>query len=309
MSVVRIGTRKSLLAMEQARLVGEGVRARCPGFAYELVGLTTTGDRIQDKPLDKIGGKGLFVRELDRALVTGEIDAAVHSLKDLPAELDPRIRVAGFSPREDPRDVLALPRTAAGTPLPGAPDPRDVRALAAWLQARRLPVGCSSARRRLQLQALLPGVPVEPVRGFVNTRRAQRDHGPYGARVLAAAGRERLGLAARIDRALAPEEMLPSAGQGIVPATVRADDRASWMDGYSDEDASACGRAERAFTRALGADCAMPCAAYAVPRGEGSLWLRGLYATPDGRICLRDEAVLARDACEEEAAALARSLL
>ena len=106
------------------------------------MGLTTTGDRIQDKPLDKIGGKGLFVRELDRALVTGEIDAAVHSLKDLPAELDPRIRVAGFSPREDPRDVLALPRTAAGTPLPGAPDPRDVRALAAWLQARRLPVGC-----------------------------------------------------------------------------------------------------------------------------------------------------------------------
>ncbi len=285
--VVRIGTRRSALAMEQARLVGEGLRAAARGrgveLAFELVGITTAGDRILDRPLDEIGGKGLFIREIDRAMLDGSIDIAVHSYKDLPVELDPRIAVGAVSPREDPRDVLVLPAGA------DAPDARDARALAARLRATGLPVGCSSARRRVQLRELLPGVPVASVRGNVNTRLEKLDAGSYAALVLAAAGLRRLGLEGRIDRAFSLGEMLPAAGQGAMAVTVaRGADPAlrALLDAYSDRTAALCVPAERAFTRALGGDCSTPCGAYAQVAG-GELLLEGLFADPAGGPCLR----------------------
>ncbi len=319
MRAIRIGTRTSALALEQARLVGEGIRACNPGLSYELVGYTTSGDRIQDRPLDEVGGKGLFVRELDRALAEGEVDIAAHSMKDLPAQLDPAVRIAALSPREDPFDVLVLPRGPEGGRLGSTPDPGDLRALAAWLCERSLAVGCSSARRRVQLLRLEPSLPVRPVRGNVNTRLEKLDRGEYGALVLAAAGLARLGLADRVDRRFSAEEMVPSAGQGVLAVTARADARLPWLDRYDDRSLERmCGRVERAFVQALDGDCTTPCGAYARVAGA-AIELLGMYASPDGA-CVRtcrgrvvpDEGADARAVeagLARQAASLARALL
>ena len=170
---LRIGTRESRLAVAQAELVGEALKAAHPGLRVALVAMKTTGDRILDRPLDLIGGKGLFVRELDAALRAGRADLAVHSCKDLPMELPEDLPLAALTRREDPRDALVLPRGAKT--LSG-------------------PIGCSSLRRKLQLRELLPGVEVVPIRGNVLTRLQKLDKGEYGALVLAAAGLKRLGL-------------------------------------------------------------------------------------------------------------------
>lgn len=287
MRTIRIGTRTSKLALEQARLVGEGLvataRARGGALAYELVSMATEGDRILDQPLDKIGGKGLFIRELDRAMLAGRIDIAVHSYKDLPAELDPSVRIGAVSVREDPRDVLVLP---ADAPV-GTSETFD--AAVSYIARTGLPVGCSSARRRVQLQRLMPGVPVASVRGNVNTRIAKLDAGQYGALVLAAAGLKRLGLGARMSCVFAPHEMLPAAGQGAMAVTVARDvdaDLRALLAAYSNDEAALCVAAERAFTRALGGDCATPCGAYAEVR-DAELFLEGLYAEPDGSVLVR----------------------
>lgn len=301
MITVRMGTRASRLALAQARLVCEGVCRHRPDVAFEVVGFTTSGDRLRDRPLYEMGGKGLFVGELDEALRSGRIDAAVHSLKDVPAELGDGIALAGFSPREDPRDVLVLPCWAAAA---GCPDPLDAEALVSWLREGHRSIGCSSARRRVELQRLYPGAPVRSVRGNVPTRLQKLDRGEYGALVLAAAGLERLGLSDRASRRFEPDEMIPSAGQGIMVVAVRAGADASWLEGYADPGSEACARAERAFTRALGADCATPCAAYAVPVA-GGLLLRGLYASPDGAVYRRASRVLSPDDAEAQAADLA----
>ena len=284
MKTVRIGTRKSALALEQARLVAEGVRALRPGFAYDLVGYTTSGDRIQDRPLDEVGGKGLFVRELDRALLDGEVDIAVHSMKDLPSDLTDAVRIAALSRREDPADVLVLPRDEAGRGLPGMPGAGDLGGLAAWMEERGLAVGCSSARRRVQLLRLEPSLPVRPVRGNVNTRLEKLDRGEYGALVLAAAGLKRLGLEGRVDRAFTCYEMVPSAGQGVMAVTARADRDLPWLEGYGLQGLDLqCCLAERAFVCALGGNCATPCGAIAVREG-GRVRFRGFLAAPDGSV-------------------------
>lgn len=253
MKPIRVGSRESRLAVVQAEEV-----IRRLGVPCELVTMKTTGDRILDRTLDQIGGKGLFVRELDRALAEGRIDLAVHSLKDLPMEQPEGLPVMAYPPRADARDVLVLP---AGTT---ALDPSR-------------PIGCASARRRVQLERLFPGVPVEPVRGNVLTRLEKLDAGQYGALVLAAAGLLRLGLESRITRYFAPAELLPAAGQGILAVQARAGEYTALLAGLDCPQARACAAAERAVVRGLDGGCFAPIAAYAEQK-EGSLWVRGLYA-------------------------------
>lgn len=286
MTVVRIGTRRSRLAMVQAELVAQGITRLHPVVRCEVVGYTTAGDVILDRPLEEVGGKGLFVQELDRALLEGRIDLAVHSYKDLPAELSPGVVVAACSPREDPRDALVLP-AGAGLLPEGLPDAD----LVARLAATGLPVGCSSARRRVQLQALFgPSLRVESVRGSVPTRLEKLDRGGFCALVLAMAGLRRLGLEGRASRVLSPDEMVPAAGQGAMAVCARAGEPRPELDGYGDAAAHLCVRAERAFTRALGATCASPVGAYARIEKDGRLRLSVFCGGRREVVCAPEEA-------------------
>lgn len=258
---IRIGSRESRLAVIQGKLVMDAIAAAVPEAELELVTMKTTGDKILDKTLDQIGGKGLFVRELDQALRAGVVDFTVHSLKDLPMEVPEELPLAAFSWRADPRDVLVLPE--------GVPELNPCK-----------PIGCSSRRRQLQLQALFPGVEVRPVRGNVQTRLAKLQAGEFSALVLAAAGLKRLGLEGRISRYFSPEEMLPAAGQGILAVQSRQGMDTGCLCAVHDPDAACCALAERAFVRALNGGCSSPVAAYAVTDGA-ALTLTGLYVSPD----------------------------
>lgn len=251
--------------MVQAELVADGIRARHPEVTCEVVGFTTAGDVILDRPLDQVGGKGLFVQELDRALIEGRVDLAVHSYKDLPAEPSEGVVVAACSPREDPRDALVLPASARLDPRLVADDAE----LARYLRSTGLPVGCSSARRRTQLRGLLGDVPVESVRGAVPTRLGKLDAGGYCALVLAVAGLRRLGLERRVTRVLSPDEMVPAAGQGAMAVCARAGEPRPELTSYDDPAAGLCVAAERSFTNALGATCASPVGAYARLGSDG----------------------------------------
>lgn len=258
---IRIGSRESKLAVIQSELVMEAIRRAEPDAELELVTMKTTGDKILDKTLDQIGGKGLFVKELDQALRDGRADFTVHSLKDMPMELPPDLPLAAFSKRADPRDVLVLPEGVT------EPDPEK-------------PIGCSSRRRQLQLQALFPEMAVKPVRGNVQTRLRKLQEGEYSALVLAAAGLKRLGLEDRITRAFSVEEMLPAAGQGILVVQTRAGMDCGCLRAVHDPDTACCALAERAFVRALNGGCSSPVAAYAEVTGE-KLTLTGLYVSDD----------------------------
>ena len=249
MQTIRIGTRESKLAVIQARQLADAIGAACPEAAVELVTMKTTGDKILDRTLDKVGGKGLFVKELDSALLEGRVDFTVHSLKDLPMEEDSRLPIVAVSRRADPRDVLVLPQGEK-----------------AWDQGR--PVGCASLRRRGQLEQLFPGLTVEPVRGNVLTRLAKLDAGQYGALVLAAAGLDRLGLSSRISRYFSTDELLPAACQGILAVQARAGQDCSCLARFHDGTAWLCAQAERAFVRALDGGCTSPVAAYARTEGD-----------------------------------------
>ena len=258
---IRIGSRESKLAVIQSELVMEAIRRAEPDAELELVTMKTTGDKILDKTLDQIGGKGLFVKELDQALRDGRADFTVHSLKDMPMELPPDLPLAAFSKRADPRDVLVLPEGVT------EPDPEK-------------PIGCSSRRRQLQLQALFPEMAVKPVRGNVQTRLRKLQEGEYSALVLAAAGLKRLGLEDRITRVFSVEEMLPAAGQGILAVQTRAGMDCGCLRAVHDPDTACCALAERAFVRALNGGCSSPVAAYADVTGE-TLTLTGLYVSDD----------------------------
>lgn len=255
---IRVGSRESRLAVLQAELLVEAVRAARPDIEWELVTMKTTGDRILDRTLDKIGGKGLFVRELDQALREGRVDVTVHSCKDLPMEEDPELPIAAFSRREDPRDALILPEGAAE------------------LDFSR-PIGCASLRRKIQLQKLFPQASIEPVRGNVLTRLEKLDGGQFSALVLAAAGLKRLGLESRISRIFSADELLPAAGQGILAAQVRSGEDASWLAPFADRESGVRARAERSFVKALDGGCSSPIAAFAVLEGE-TLTLTGMGA-------------------------------
>lgn len=285
---IRIASRESRLAVIQAQMVIDSLRAHCPGADIELLTMKTTGDRILDRTLDQVGGKGLFVKELDAALLEGRADLTVHSYKDLPMELTAGLPVVAVSRREDPRDALVLP--AGQTEL--RPD---------------LPIGCSSLRRALQLRALFPGAAIEPVRGNVQTRLRKLDEGQYSALVLACAGLRRLGLQQRISRIFSVEEMLPAACQGILAVQARADFDVSLLAPFHDPDAAACAEAERAFVRALDGGCTSPVAAYAVLGSDGAMTLTGLDVDAANGVHRRTIRT-ARERCAADAAALALAM-
>ena len=266
--IIRVGSRASRLAVLQSEIVMRQIEEACTGVRIELVTMKTTGDRILDKTLDQIGGKGLFVKELDEALRAGEVDITVHSLKDLPGVIPEDLPLSAFSHREDPRDVLVLP--AGKTEI-------DMS----------LPVGTSSLRRSIQIKELIPGVTTAPVRGNVETRLRKLDDGQYSALVLAAAGLKRLGLEDRISRYFSPEEMIPAACQGILGIQTRAGADAAFIERINDDDSRRCALAERAYVKAIGADCGSPDTAFAQIHGD-QLMIMGLRYDPERKIVVRD---------------------
>jgi hydroxymethylbilane synthase len=254
---VIIGSRESLLAVTQSELVQEYIREKNPGLDVEILTMKTTGDLILDRTLDQIGGKGLFVKELDRALLDGRSDLSVHSLKDMPMEVSEELPLLAFSKRADARDALVLPK--GQTELD-----------------RTKPIGSSSLRRILQLKELYPDMEIKSVRGNLQTRLKKLDSGEYSALVLASAGLKRLGLEKRISRYFTVDEMIPAAGQGILAVQGRAGCDYSFLEGYNDREAFYCATAERAFVKYLNGGCSSPVAAFAKVDGD-ELFLRGLY--------------------------------
>lgn len=280
-----IGSRESRLAVIQAELVMDAIARAHPEIELQLLTMKTIGDRILDRPLDKIGGKGLFVRELDAALREGRADLSVHSCKDLPMDLPPDLPLAAFTRREDPRDALVLPLGTAEL---------------------RGPIGCSSLRRRLQLKELFPDIETAPIRGNVLTRLRKLDSGEYGALVLAAAGLKRLGLEGRISRYFSVEEILPAAGQGILAVQRRAGLDSSVLECLRERNAEDCALAERAFVRALDGGCSSPVAAHAVTE-DGVITITGLYVDGAERMS-RDHVSGPRSQGEKLAWELARRM-
>lgn len=256
-----VGSRESKLAVIQSRLVMSQIQKKYPEIELELVTMKTTGDKILDRSLDKIGGKGLFVKELDHALRAGQIDLSVHSLKDMPMETPDDLPLLAFSKREDPRDVLVLPQGKTN------------------LEADKA-IGSSSARRGLQLKALYEDQAVEGIRGNVLTRLEKLDRGDFGALVLAYAGLKRLGLEERATRIFDPAEIIPAAGQGILVIQGRAGENYDFLDAVNDVQAEREALAERSFVRTLDGGCSSPIAAFAQIT-EDKLMLKGLYYIPE----------------------------
>lgn len=255
-----IATRQSPLALWQAEHVQGLLVARYPECTVELLGMTTQGDEILDRSLSKLGGKGLFVKELEHALLQGRADLAVHSLKDVPMNLEPEFGLAAVMTREDPRDCMVSVRFGSLEELP--------------VGAR---VGTSSLRRELMLRARFPRLVVVPLRGNVNTRLAKLDRGDFDALVMAAAGLKRLGLSARIRQIIPTAVSLPAPGQGALGIEVLADnhDTAALLAPLDDAAARAATSAERGVSRGLGGSCQVPLAAYAEIEGA-TLRLRAL---------------------------------
>ena len=252
-----IGSRESRLAVLQSEMVKAYIEQQNSGMEIEILTMKTTGDIILDRTLDKVGGKGLFVKELDRALMDGRSNLSVHSLKDMPMEVPEELPLLAFSKREDPRDVLVFPEGM--TKL----DPAK-------------PLGCSSLRRILQLKKLYPDMEVKSIRGNLQTRLRKLDDGEYSGLILAAAGLKRLGLEKRISRYFTPDEMIPAAGQGILAVQGRKNQDYSYLDGYCDRDAWIAGSAERAYVKYLDGGCSSPVAAFAEVNGD-EIFIRGLY--------------------------------
>lgn len=252
--------------MWQAEHVRERLAALYPECRVEILGMTTRGDKILDRPLAKVGGKGLFVKELETALLDGRADIAVHSMKDVPMELGAEFALVAISEREVPFDAFVSNKYAGLEALP----PGAI-------------VGTSSLRREAQLRARFPALSVTSLRGNLDTRLRKLDAGEYDAIILAAAGLTRLGLAARIRASLPPELSLPAAGQGAlgIEALAARPEVAQWVAALNDAQTSACVRAERAVSRALAGSCEVPLGAFAQIRAD-RLHLRGFVALPDG---------------------------
>jgi hydroxymethylbilane synthase len=290
---LRIATRKSPLALWQAEHVADRLRSAHPGLRVELVTMVTRGDKILDAPLAKIGGKGLFVKELEQGLFEDSADIAVHSMKDIPAELPEGLHLSAILAREDPRDALVSRRYAGLGELPA--------------EAR---LGTSSLRRQCQLKRRFPRSEITPLRGNVGTRLEKLETEGLDAIILAAAGLIRLGWGDRITQTLSPEESLPAVGQGAIGIESRqGDDEVNRLVAVlRDPDTTDCVAAERGFNHRLDGGCQVPVAGYAVPRG-GRIWLRGLVATPDGRTLLKGDIEGPRSEAAVLGAALAERLL
>jgi hydroxymethylbilane synthase len=273
MKPLRIATRASRLALTQSQWVARRIEERL-GVATELVPLRTTGDRLSDVSLAKVGGKGLFVKELEEALLDGRADLAVHSAKDLPARGPEGLALVAFPERADPRDALA-----SGGRFPG---------VAALPPGAR--VGTGSTRRAAQLRAWRPDLTIVPLRGNVPTRLERLAEGRFDAAILACAGLERLGLAGHADERIAPERMLPAIGQGVLAIEARAGGAlAGDLAALTHAESARALAAERALLVRLEGDCNVPLAGYAEPLAGGRLRLRGLVASADGARIVRAE--------------------
>ncbi len=270
-----IATRESRLALWQAEHVRDLLQQLYPACRVELLGMTTRGDQILDRPLAKVGGKGLFVKELENALLDGSADIAVHSMKDVPMQLPPEFALVATGPRELPLDAFVSSRYASLDDMP----PGAI-------------VGTSSLRRESQLHAHHPHLAVTSLRGNLDTRLRKLDEGQYDAIILAAAGLTRLGLKERIRAMLSAEVSLPAAGQGAlgIEALASRPEVAQWLAPLNDPATAACVGAERAVSRALAGSCEVPLGAYAEMKdGTDTMRLRGFVALPDGTRIARAE--------------------
>lgn len=257
MREIIIGSRESTLAVAQTEILCSYIKENCSEISPRILTMKTTGDKILDRKLSEVGGKGLFVKELDKALLEGRSDLSVHSAKDLPMDLPMNLPILGYSRREDPRDVLVLPA--------GAKNLDETK-----------PIGSSSERRKLQLKNMFPHMEVSPVRGSIETRLRKLDAGEYSALVLAAAGLKRLGLEHRISRYFSTEEILPAAGQGALAIQGRVEEEYHFLQVFFCEETGYALKAERAFVKALEGGCSSPVAAYAKVEGD-LLTLQGFY--------------------------------
>jgi len=262
-----IASRESRLALWQAEHIRDCLKGLYAGAEVSILGMTTRGDQILDRPLSQIGGKGLFIKELEVAMQEGRADLAVHSLKDVPMEMPEGFSLTAITARENPRDAFVSNKYAGLDDLPAG-----------------AVVGTSSLRREAILRAKSPQLKIEPLRGNLDTRLRKLDEGQYDAIILAAAGLIRLGLKDRIKTVLTPEQSLPAPGQGALGIEILAAraDAAAWIAPLADADTTHCVNAERAFSRALGGSCQVPLGGYAII-ANGDLWLRGFVATADGK--------------------------
>ena len=289
----RIATRKSPLALWQAEHVRSRLQEAHPGLAVELVTMSTKGDRVLDSPLAKIGGKGLFVKELEQGLLAGDADIAVHSMKDVPVEFPDGLGIGAILEREDPHDAFVSNRFDSIESLPEA-----------------AVVGTSSLRRQCQLRAVRPDLDIRDLRGNVGTRLGKLDNGDYDAIVLACAGLKRLGLAGRITRSIDTEAMLPAIGQGIIGIETRLDDARvrELLSPLHDGDTAVRLAAERSLNATLAGGCQAPVAGHAVLDGD-LLRLRGRVGWPDGSDIVRGEISGAAAEAESLGRTLAEDLL
>ncbi|MCB5215535.1 hydroxymethylbilane synthase [Rheinheimera aquimaris] len=293
MKTIRIATRKSALALWQAEYVKAELLRHHPGLTVELVPMSTQGDKILDTPLAKIGGKGLFVKELEQAMLEGRADIAVHSMKDVPVEFPDGLMLHTICPRENPQDAFVSNQFKSIDELP----PGAV-------------VGTSSLRRQCQLKALRPDLTVRDLRGNVNTRLAKLDNGEYAAIILAAAGLIRLGFEQRIAALMPVDTSLPANGQGAVGIECRSDDKEvqQLLSALEHRETRICVLAERAMNRKLQGGCQVPIGAYAVIEND-TLWLRGLVGALDGSEIIRHQLRGPVAEAEQLGVALAEHLL
>jgi hydroxymethylbilane synthase len=288
---LRIATRESRLALRQAEMVSGALRARHPHLAIEIVGVTTRGDRVLDRPLAQVGGKGLFVKELEVALEEDRADIAVHSMKDVPMLVPEHFALATFGVRETPFDAFVSNRHASLAALPAGSV-----------------VGTSSLRRECQLRHRFPALEFQALRGNVNTRLAKLDAGDYAAIILAVAGLKRLGLEARVTATL--EEMIPAIGQGVLAVEYRRErtDLAQLLGPFEDPATACAARAERALGLVVEGSCEVPVGALAAVSGE-RITLEGFIGLPDGTRVVREQASGACATAEALGDALANRLL
>jgi hydroxymethylbilane synthase len=288
-----IASRESALALWQARHIQSRLQALYPQTTVEILGMTTTGDQILDTPLAKVGGKGLFVKELETALADGRADLAVHSMKDVPMNLPQGFMLAATGEREDPRDAFVSNDYASLEDLPAGSI-----------------VGTSSLRRQSQLQARFPDLKIESLRGNLQTRLRKLDEGQYAAIILAAAGLIRLGLSERIRSVISPHESIPAVGQGALGIEISTDrpDMLAVLAPLNHPDTQLCVEAERGMSRALAGSCTVPLGAYAVCQGD-DIHIRGFVASVDGQQMLIESATGPKQQAERLGQQLAEKLI
>ena len=291
--LIKIGTRGSLLATTQSTWVKNQIEAHHPGVSVELVIIVTKGDKILDVPLAKVGGKGLFVKEIEEALLRKDVDLAVHSMKDVPSELPEELHLGIIPPREDPHDAFITTQFAAFTDLPEGAT-----------------VGTSSLRRRSQLAALRPDLKIVDLRGNLDTRLRKLDEGQFQAIILAAAGLNRLGMSNRATGYFSAKDMLPAVGQGALGIELRKDDEEllAGLSFLNDEKTTIAVAAERSFLQRLEGGCQVPIGAFAEVQ-DNTVELTGLVASIDGTVVLKESLKGPADEAEQLGTQLANMLL